>query len=307
MATVIIGGVSCDEYWRWPIKTMTDPQAGSVNLSPVSTTIIAERALPTPSPQPLPSEYPNRIGPTELATYTLTNVTLYRVDPPGSDQDIHILLEDAVGNFTVAEATNPACAAGSRVLSQMQTVRNFIAENWTLTPGTYVYPNVQVNVTGVGFYDPYTGEEHPTSGFEMHPVLSIAFAAPTPHPTPTGQSTSHPSPSASPSPSRTPTPTPRPSPSPSPTATPGPLTVSPSSLTFTNTRATSFTAKELHYTGQITEHPGKRCGSVITVSPHSGNGPSVTFLVTPIARGDCTIKVRDNLGQLVRVAVQVSL
>ncbi|MBC5805461.1 MAG: hypothetical protein GIX00_11515, partial [Candidatus Eremiobacteraeota bacterium] len=195
--------ITCNGYGRWPIKTMADANAHSVNLTPKDTTIVSLRAVPLPSPYPLPSEYPTRISPHEYTTYRLTNVILYEVFPPGTDQDYHVILEDSSGNLFTAEAPNPQCVAGTIVATQISAVRSYIDSHWPVGSSP-IFPGATVTVTGVGFYDWYTGEEHAANGAELHPMLSISTSSGTPPPSPT------------------PTPTPKPSPTGQQTSTPPP-------------------------------------------------------------------------------------
>lgn len=174
--------LSCNKYNRWPIKTLSDANASLVNQTPRDITIAALRAMPAPSPHPLPSEYPSRIGQVELTTYRLSNVTLSEIHPPGSDKDYHLVVQDSAGHQFITESVNPACASGSIVISQIQEVRAYIDGHFTVG-STVINPNVPVTVTGVGFYDPYTGGEHAPNGLELHPLMSIVVAsAPSPAP-----------------------------------------------------------------------------------------------------------------------------
>src|SRR5579872_5581646 len=212
--------LACDPHYRWPIKTLADSDAVNVSLTPQETTIADLRAYPKPSPFPLPSEYPTRIAPFEYTTWELVGVTLYEIYPPGSDQDYHVILEDSSGNPMITESVNVGCAPGTIVGTQITTVRSFIDAHWSFgSPPAPVFPNTTVTVTGVGFYDPWTGDVHPASGAELHPLLSIMLGTPGPSASPS------PSPSASPSPSPSPSPTPSPSPSPSPSRSPSPTAV----------------------------------------------------------------------------------
>lgn len=162
---------------------MADSQKTKVNLTAANTTIVALRAMPKPSPFPVPSEYPTRIAPYELTTYRLSRVTLYEIYPPGGDHDYHVVLEDSATNQFITESVNYQCAPDSSVLTQMQAVRSWLDAHYHFpNPPAPIYPNVKVNVTGVGFFDPWTGDEHPASGAELHPLLSIAFPTPTPAP-----------------------------------------------------------------------------------------------------------------------------
>lgn len=190
---------TCYPHYRWPIKTLTDSSASLVNLTPQDTTIASLRALPKPSPFPLPSEYPTRLSPVEFTTYRLTNVTLYSIDPSGTDLDYHVILQDSSGHQFIVESTNPTCAAGSVVLSEIQAVRSYFDSHYTIGSSA-VYPNVPVTVTGVGFYDPWPGGQHPPSGLELHPLLSIVInGTPLPSPSPSpGYATYYPGTTAAP-------------------------------------------------------------------------------------------------------------
>jgi len=44
-------GVHCGTE-RWPVKTLSDPDAGNVNFNPVQTTVAQLRSLPTPGASP---------------------------------------------------------------------------------------------------------------------------------------------------------------------------------------------------------------------------------------------------------------
>ena len=226
--------IVCDPHYRWAIKTLADSAAPQVNFTPVPTTIAALRAVPHPTPWPLPYEYPTRIAPFEFTTWQLTNVLLVEIYPPAKDQDYHLFLQDGSGNQFIAEVPNLACAPGTIAGSQFSPIYNYITNTYNFgSPPMPVFPNVVVTVTGVGFFDPYT-PGHPPAGQELHPVLSLIIgspspspsptATPTPSPTPTPSATSSPTPTPSPTPSATssPTPTPSPTPSTSPSATPTP-------------------------------------------------------------------------------------
>ena len=82
---------------RWSVKTGTDPDAGSVNLSSSSsTTIVTMRSWTAPSP--IPSN--NRVSPSETTQWVL-NATLTQYKLEG-DSDYHLVLSDASGNTMIA-------------------------------------------------------------------------------------------------------------------------------------------------------------------------------------------------------------
>ncbi|PZR60454.1 MAG: hypothetical protein DLM53_12415 [Candidatus Eremiobacter antarcticus] len=258
-----VPGVACDPHYRWAIKTLADVAAPQVNLQPVTTTIAALRAVPPPTPFPLPSEYPTRISPFEFTTYQLTGVTVVEIYPAGSDQDHHVILQDGSGNQFIAESALTACASGTIVSAQMTTVRDFIDSQWDFSSGNPVFPNVIVTVTGVGFFDPYNGVPHPQSGAELHPLLSFMLGTPGPSVSPSASPSPSPSPSASPSSS--------PSPSPSPSKSPLP-TPSPTFTTLTDTG--SVHAIDIYGTAppnlMVVISPGSPCPTIDAYGSHGG-------------------------------------
>ncbi len=86
------------------------------------------------------------------------------------------------------------------------------------------------------------------------------------------------------------------------------LTTSTSSLAFTVAgSAQTFTANESGYSGPLTAANGSpSCAGIATFSPASGTGPGVTFTVTAVAAGTCTIVVSDNHGGSASVGIIVT-
>ncbi|MDQ6779787.1 MAG: hypothetical protein M3Z37_01355 [Candidatus Eremiobacteraeota bacterium] len=84
----------------------------------------------------------------------------------------------------------------------------------------------------------------------------------------------------------------------------GALVVAPLSLHFNGTAtAKTFTANETAYGGQFNT---SGCSGVVTITPGSGNGPSASFSVKPVAAGGCTITVTDDHGGSRDIAVSVT-
>ncbi len=142
---------------RWAVKTLTDPGANQVNLTPQESTI-ADLASIAPPASPT-----DRVGPTETTTFRITGKVI--VHKQEADSDIHIALEDTQGNHMIVEATAPSCAQGSVVLKQIEEVR----------PAAEAAQIGQtVTVTGVGFFDRLHGQSGVApNGLELHPLLSI--------------------------------------------------------------------------------------------------------------------------------------
>lgn len=142
---------------RWSVKTLTDPLANNVTLTPQASTI-ADLVSIAPPVGPT-----DRVNPTEETTFQITGKVI--VHKTEGDSDIHLALEDAQGNHMIVEAASPSCAQGSVVLKQIEEVRP-VAE------ATQV--GKTVTVTGVGFFDRLHGQSGVApNGIELHPVLSI--------------------------------------------------------------------------------------------------------------------------------------
>jgi len=91
-------------------------------------------------------------------------------------------------------------------------------------------------------------------------------------------------------------PTPAPAPPPS-------LGVSTGTLNFVAGAGQSFTATENGYLGLLNETD--TCAGIATVTPASGNGPSVVFTVTPSANGNCVVTVHDTAAHTAGVNVGI--
>ncbi len=149
---------------RWSVKTMTDPGANQVNLTP-QVTSIADLVSITPPIGPT-----DRVGPTETQAFKLSGtLTIIKEE---SDNDYHLVLEDEMQNTMIVESPNPSCAQGSLVLKQIEEVRSAL----NARGGTSMNLPAQVTVTGIGFFDRLHGQTGVAkNGIELHPLLSISF------------------------------------------------------------------------------------------------------------------------------------
>ena len=160
---------------RWPVKTGTDPDASKVDLSKVTDTTIAQlTALQAPSNPP----QNGRVAPVETTVYRV-HATLLAYKMEG-DSDYHLELSDGQGHTMIAEIPDPACVSGgqnssSPFLPGIEAARAAFDARYTPT-GSYQQANVQVVITGVGFFDFIHGQLGVApNGIELHPVLSITF------------------------------------------------------------------------------------------------------------------------------------
>ena len=156
---------------RWSVKTGTDLDASLVNLySSTATTINELSALPTPSQLPNNS----RIQPTETTTWVL-NATLVKY-VRSYDSDYHMVFADSNGRTMIAEMPAPGCvSANSPFAAGIAHARAQFDAMFTATT-TFQNANVPVQITGVGFFDSFEGQEGiAPNGIELHPIIDIIF------------------------------------------------------------------------------------------------------------------------------------
>ncbi len=156
---------------RWSVKTGTDADVGSVNLTnPQTNTIVTLRSWPAPNPIP-PN---NRVSPYETTTWVLdATLVEYKLE---NDSDYHLVIKDASGNTMIAEIPDPACVGtGSPFASAIQSARAQFDATYTATT-SFQTANIPVQLTGVGMFDFLHGQTGVApNGIELHPVLGIVF------------------------------------------------------------------------------------------------------------------------------------
>lgn len=158
---------------RWPVKTMSDPQAAQVDLTPVDTTVPDLTSLRAPNT--LPED--GRVVPTEFTTYRLTaRLVKAKIE---ADQDIHLVIADPKNSrdTMIVELPNPACAgaATSRVLQQMTTARQAFVGRFG-TPPTTRFQRISgtAQITGIALFDFLHGQSGVApNGIEIHPVIEF--------------------------------------------------------------------------------------------------------------------------------------
>jgi hypothetical protein len=156
---------------RWPVKIGTDPDATLVNLnSPTATTIAALTAIAKPNTLPDNA----RIQPTETTIWVL-NATLVKY-AKSFDADYHMVFSDSAGRTLIAEIPSPGCVGpNSRFAADIAHARAQFDARFTATT-SFQTANVPVQITGVGFFDYFEGQEGiAPNGIELHPIIDITF------------------------------------------------------------------------------------------------------------------------------------
>jgi len=156
---------------RWSVKTGTDPDAGLVNLSSVTSTTIANMRAFT-APNPIPTN--NRVAPAETTQWTIdATLTLFKLE---SDSDYHLVIQDSSGNTMITEIPSPTCVgSGSPFFAGIQNARSEFDAKFTATT-SFQTANIPVRIKGVGMFDFLHGQTGVApNGIEIHPVLDIIF------------------------------------------------------------------------------------------------------------------------------------
>ncbi len=158
---------------RWPVKTGTDADAGSVVTVAQVAQIGDLAALPAPAD---PNAQPNsRFAPIETSTFSIS--AILSVIKREKDEDYHLVLSDLNDPSVtmIVESPNPDCAVGSVFANQIADVRQTIDDQFGPIRRKR-RPGIPVIVTGVAFFDVLHGQEGVApNGIELHPLLSIFF------------------------------------------------------------------------------------------------------------------------------------
>lgn len=154
--------------WRWDVKTLTDPAASQVNLTPIVTTVDQLRQLSAPG----------ALSPTtprlklERQTYTVT-ARLLKVKQE-TDSDFHLVIAGTSGKTMIAEIPHPGCAAGNAQIRKARAdyLRRFGPPSTTQFKDVSGHPSM--TITGVLFFDELHRQAGVApNGVELHPVLAI--------------------------------------------------------------------------------------------------------------------------------------
>lgn len=158
---------------RWSVKTGTDPQASSVNLSSyISSTIYNFHQSTRPSS--LPSN--GRVSPRETTQYRLSGTLTKYVRE--ADSDYHLVIKDSSGRTMIIELPASNCVgAGSPFGPGIARARSQFDARFTATT-SFKTTSTPVTIKGVGFWDYIHGQTGVApNGIEVHPVLDITFGS----------------------------------------------------------------------------------------------------------------------------------
>ncbi|HYI12828.1 MAG TPA: hypothetical protein VEK57_27510 [Thermoanaerobaculia bacterium] len=156
---------------RWSVKTGTDPQAPSVNLSSYISSTIYNFHQST-RPGSLPSN--GRVSPRETTQYRLSGTLTKYVRE--ADSDYHLVIRDSAGRTMIVELPASNCVgAGSPFGPGISRARQQFDARFTATTSMKT-TSTPVTIKGIGFWDYIHGQTGVApNGIEVHPVLDITF------------------------------------------------------------------------------------------------------------------------------------
>ncbi|HKW88226.1 MAG TPA: hypothetical protein VJN21_05665 [Candidatus Acidoferrales bacterium] len=168
-------GVACGVE-RWPVKTLSDASAASVNFSPRPSTVVWLTAQPAPPSLPADS----RIAPLEFQAFTVRAILVgYKEE---TDRDFHLVLADPSDPSVtmIAEIPSSECsgACSSRYANSFDSARTALEARFGMPTNRFQSPpgEVFVDVTGVAFFDFFHHQRGVApNAIELHPVLNLHF------------------------------------------------------------------------------------------------------------------------------------
>jgi hypothetical protein len=172
----LVAGVHCGEE-RWAIKTLSDPDAGDVDLTALSVTVPRLRAFRRPSHV---GDLSPRIGRVEHRTYRVTAALIearHVANGPDEDRDIHLVIANPNDHAQrmIVEFPDVHCqgASDSPQKEDMRTARDdFVGACGLPTKTRVTTLSGTATITGVGFWDKIHGQRgRAPTGLELHPVL----------------------------------------------------------------------------------------------------------------------------------------
>lgn len=161
-------------FWRWPVKTLSDPLAKFVNYHPRDRRVATLRKLKPPGDPLTWGPYKPRTKSVERRTYRI-KVQLLEATRE-NDHDIHLVVaaRHAKSKSMIVEFADPKCngAVKSTHRAAMQRARaDFLQDCGPIgTSGTKIHGTA--TIIGVGFFDaPHGQGGGAPNGMELHPVL----------------------------------------------------------------------------------------------------------------------------------------
>ena len=181
-------GSSCGNHCgseRWHVKTMSDPQATSVNktIKVVTVDTLIHAPVPVPASGSLAKADNVRFGPWELqAVQIRATIVGWKTE---NDNDFHIVVADLKNpsETMIVEPPSSACssACSSGYGSFFQASRDAFTKCLGQPSTSFTHTNAKTivaDITGVPYFDPIHGQTGVApNGIEIHPVINVTFVS----------------------------------------------------------------------------------------------------------------------------------
>ncbi len=154
----------------WRLKTFSDPQRNSVEMTPVTTTIEAISQRPYPRPVPRRRRTPFQHQDWEV----VAQITQFKLDAGG----IRLVLYDA-NSYMNAVIPIPSClSAATRARDAITSAWRSLALGCAQPQGTWQPLGAIAYVSGVGYWSQRIGRRGAArNGAELHPVTGLRVVA----------------------------------------------------------------------------------------------------------------------------------
>jgi hypothetical protein len=165
--TQAIRGAICG-FDRWPVKTLADPQARHLDLTPHPATVRYLGSLPAnPGGQDSRSPLERRAFAVRALLVGVKRET---------DSDYHLILSEG-GARMIAEMPLPACTRATAADRPAMTRARAVLDHAVGGPvgDAWIHLNLRVRVVGVLFFDfPHGQSGHAPNYAELHPVIGFS-------------------------------------------------------------------------------------------------------------------------------------
>jgi hypothetical protein len=166
------GAITCG-VWRWPVKTLSDPDRKQVNFNPIGTRVSRFRLRSRPSIT-FGTDTP-RFGYVEHHTWRLKARPIQA--KLEDDFDIHLVVSvpSAPAKTMIVEFPRKACVASPFRRNKIAAARQKFLDNCgPVSSSSWARLAGSVTITGIGFWDAKHGQTGiAPNGIELHPVLNF--------------------------------------------------------------------------------------------------------------------------------------
>jgi len=165
-------GTSCGE-WRWPVKTLSDPDRREVDFDERSVRIRTLRSLRPPDT--LRARTPRR-GRVERRTYDVVAQAVAAKIMEDSDIHFVIAIRRHRQRTMIVEFPDRRCVASPFKRARMRAARRSVLDECgDLSSSAFTDLAGRIRVRGVGFWDSVHGQRGVApNGIELHPVLGFS-------------------------------------------------------------------------------------------------------------------------------------